>query len=121
MTPPAPAPSLPRYVVRLSDALTALLGGAEDADINNEGGELSEEKVLDGLRAAGLITYPPPPATEHPVPATDADPAAAQPLPAAADDDGGAPWLRVVRLAGAIAALLGHAEGAEVTEDEARG
>jgi len=45
--------SLPRHVVRLSDALAALLGRAE------EGAELSEDGLLGGLRQQGLITYPP--------------------------------------------------------------
>jgi hypothetical protein len=44
------------YVARLSGMLAALLGQAASA-------ELSEDGLLGGLRAAGLITYPPSPLT----------------------------------------------------------
>ena len=120
---PAAAPSFPHYVVRLSDALAALLGGAEGAQIS-EGGELCEDHLVDELRAAGLITHPSPQAAQHPAPAAHAATSGAHPPAAAAADDDdaeGGPERRVVRLAGAIAALLGHAEGAENTEDEAGG
>ena len=118
----AAAPILPRYVVRLSDALAGLLGGAEGAVIH-EGAELSEDELVDGLRAAGLIiTYPSPPAAQYPAPADHAATSAAHPLAAAAADAAeDASERRVVRLAGAIAALLGRAEGSEITEDEAGG
>jgi hypothetical protein len=166
MDPAAPSdPPSDHYVVRLSGALATLLGGAEGAE-SSEGAELFEDELLDGLRAAGLLTYesPPaahattfaahhpdaaaavvdvegapdelrvagllthqsPPTTQHPAPAAQAAASAAQPLAAAAaadaDDDvdaEGAPVRRVLHLAGAVAALLGHAEGAVVTEDEA--
>ena len=42
------------YVACLSAALAALLGHAA-------GAELYEDELLDGLKEAGLITYPPPP------------------------------------------------------------
>jgi len=125
MNPTAAAPLIPHYVVRLSDALAALLGGTEGAAIHEGGAELSEDELVVGLRAAGLITHPSPPSAQPP--AAHAATSPAQPpaaAAAAADDDvdgEGAPDRRVARLAGAIAALLGHAEGAEVTEDEARG
>jgi hypothetical protein len=44
------------YVARLSGTLAALLGRAA-------GAELSEDGLWGGLRAAGLITYPPAPLT----------------------------------------------------------
>jgi hypothetical protein len=53
-TPAAVAERRRRYVARLSVALAALLGHAA-------GAELSEDGLLGGLRAAGLITYPPSP------------------------------------------------------------
>jgi hypothetical protein len=121
---PAAAAPLPYYVVRLSDALAALLG-AEGAAISEGGGELSEDELVDGLRTARLIIHPSPPTAQHPAaPAAHPDNSASHPSApaAAADADAeaeGAPKHRVVRLAGAIAALLGHTEGAEITEDEA--
>jgi len=124
MDPAAAMPLLPHYVVRLSGELAALLSGAEGAEIH-EGTELSEDELVDGLTAAGLIiTYPSPPTAQHPAPAAHAATAATQPPAAAAANAADAergPARHVVRLAGAIAALLGRAEGAEVTEDEAGG
>jgi hypothetical protein len=171
---PAPSlPHLPHYVVRLSGVLAALLGRAESAQIN-DGAEISEDELVDGLRAAGLITHPSPRIAQHRSPAAQAVSSAAQPpaaataaaadaegarddglraagmvthpspftaqlhtapaahatttaaahppaaATAAAADEEGVPARRIVRLASAIAALLVvHAEGAEVTEDEA--
>jgi len=123
MDPAAPAdPLAPHYIVRLSDALAALLGTAGGAQINEGGVELSEDELVDGLRAAGLIiTYPSTPTAQHPTLADHAATSTSHPAAAAATSAEGAPARRVVRLAGAIAALLVHAEGAEVSEDEARG
>ena len=165
------------HVVRLSDALAALLG----PEIY-EGAELSEDEFVEALRAAGLVTYPSPPTAEHHAPAAHADASAAQPpavaASAAAVAEGarrvglvtspspppnaehqapatisaaqpaatatatatataastaaaataatvaaaaGSTDQRVMHLAGALAALLGHAEGAEITEDEVLG
>jgi len=59
--------------------------------------------MLIWLRAAGLVASPSPPLEELPDPASgNADP----------------PGRYVVHLAGALAALLGRAEGAEGSEDE---
>ena len=119
MDPAAGSPSLPRHVVSLSDALAALLGQAEGAEITG-GAELPEDEFLDGLRAAGLVTYLSPPAQPHAL-AVHAATSAAQPPAAAAAAAERGPNRRDVRLAGALAALLGHAEGAEITEDEVLG
>ena len=82
------AASLHRLLVRLSGALAALLGHAEGAEM------ISEDELLRRLGAAGLITYP-------------------------------SPLLRgllekvpEVCLSGVLAALLGHAEGAELFSED---
>ena len=103
----SPAASLPRYVVRLSGALAALLGGAE-------GAELLEDDFTDGMKVAGLITYPSPPTAQHHAPVAQA---AVEP-PAAAAAAEHSTDRRVTRLSAALAALLGYAEGAELSEDE---
>ena len=104
--------ALPRHVVRLSVALAALLGRDEGA----EGSE--DEWLLSLLRAQGLIiTCPSPPVAQRRVPAALSANSAVPPHAAAAAA-GRPPGRIFVRLAGALAALLGHAEGADIAEDE---
>jgi cobalamin biosynthesis Mg chelatase CobN len=129
----AAAPSIPRYVVCLSDALAALLSGAEGTEISaGVDRVIPEDELVDVLRAAGLVTYPSPTTAKHPSPAAaQADTYASQPPATAAAAAAAAsvvtaatvsaPAHRVVRMEGAIAVLLDHAEGAETTEDEAKG
>jgi len=98
-----------RYAVRLLGALAALLGRAE-------GAELWEGELLERMRAAGLITYPSPPNQHR---ARVAQAAMRHPAAAAAEHSTDR---RVARLWGALAALLGRAEGAELWwEDELLG
>jgi hypothetical protein len=114
----AAAPPLPRHVVRLSAALSALLGGAEGGEINEVAGR-PEDELLDELRAAGLVT--PAVHAANSAPQSLAGAATTATAAAAATAASSSIDRRVVRLADALAALLGHAEGAEITEDEVLG
>jgi len=98
MQPPATERSPAHYVVRLSGALAVLLSRAG-------GAELPEDEFVDGLNAAGLVT------AAHAATSTPQSVTAASATASSTDR-------RVLHLWGALAALLGHAAGTELSEAE---